>query len=541
VLKYLFDVFRAHEVLSLWSGHHSPLHIAICSENVEVVNLLVSRAVLRRAVLGHAYPLSFLETNDGDGRTPLLFACTLTGENGHSVVRCLVQWERPNGLDAQLSQSRDRHGRTALHLACASHARLEQVTELLQNYDNDVEAQDSTKMRPLHVAVESAASQNGNAANLSIVRFLVTQARADVNAKDGKGCTPLHHACRGPSSHNTDLIRFLVGRGAATESGDTIGRTPLHVATLSDNLCIVAHLIEKEGTTVDLRDNYGNTSLYLACKSGYFAVARYLLNQQANADAENVRMLRPIHIACSNRRYDILRLLVERFDANVNATDKCGRTPLHKACMCNVGSTDPREGAEVVEFLLDNGANADARDEDGMTPLLHAVSLGDVERARSLLSSGASIFCTNTHQNNVLHVARTVDVAKLLIEDSSPSAIARGVAHSLLTSTNSRGETPIEIAHRRFLSAVNTDDRKMDHYILSFTKRQVAFVLPRNHKNNRNERQASDAFTQLNRNLSPLQRLYALRILNLLGRTELVEDLQFHILGFLSPLDLMNG
>ncbi|KAI2500193.1 Transient receptor potential cation channel [Fragilaria crotonensis] len=539
VVEYLLDLFRAIEVVGLCSSE-SLLHVAIRRNVVELVKLLVSRAVR-----GRAYPLTLLGSRDGDGRTPLLFACTLTEDKNVrkrlDIVRYLVKLERPNGLDSQLSQPRDKNGRTALHLACASYQCFELVTELVKNYSDDVEVQDSTNMRPLHVAVSYAASVNGKADSLRIVRFLLTQVGADVNAKDGKGWTPLHYACQAIRSFGAELIRLLVEYGAETESGDKVGRTPLHVATLSGNHNLIAHLVEKVCATVDLRDNEGNTSLHVACTSGNFVVARYLLNQCANADAENVHKQRPIHIACSNLQYEFLRLIVDRYGANVNVADRYRQTPLHKACLSNIGISNAHAGANVVRFLLDKGAGVDVRDKYGKPPLLYAVSSDNIDGARLLISHGANILCKDKFQNNVLHVARSADMAKLLIEDTSTSANARGTAYTLLTSTNSKGETPIETVHRVVLNGgYLSDGLKLLHYFRSFLELQVA-VDPRQQRKNKRKRRRFEACSQLNPNLSAFQLHYVTRMCDLLGRSELAEDLKFHVLGFLSPLDLMNG
>lgn len=130
-------------------------------------------------------------------------------------------------------------------------------------------------------------------------------------------------------------------------------------------------------------------------------------------------------------------------------------------------------------------------------------------------------------------------MARLLLGDNSKSGIARDVAYTLLTSTNSRGDTPISIARRRFFNVDHCDDWYLGRYVLSFVGLQVAVVPPQNHENG--ERHKFEACSQLNPQLSPFQHGYVLRMCNLLERLELPVDLKFQVLGFLSPLDLMNG
>ena len=54
-------------------------------------------------------------------------------------------------------------------------------------------------------------------------------------------------------------------------------------------------------------------------------------------------------------------------------------------------------------MLLQAGADADARDEDGDTPLLYTAYFGHVELARALLGSGVDVSSTNDGGAAVLH------------------------------------------------------------------------------------------------------------------------------------------
>lgn len=62
--------------------------------------------------------------------------------------------------------------------------------------------------------------------------------------------------------------------------------------------------------------------------------------------------------------------------ADVDARDKQGRTPLHDACLKGHDAT--------VKLLLDRGAKVNARDENGATPL-HDAALGGSAKVIALL------------------------------------------------------------------------------------------------------------------------------------------------------------
>ena len=70
-----------------------------------------------------------------------------------------------------------------------------------------------------------------------------------------------------------------------------------------------------------------------------------------------------MHNAVDSDDKEIVELLVNN-GADVNATHNGGGTPLHWAA---------RKGhKQIVELLIANGANVNAQDEDGGTPLFHA-------------------------------------------------------------------------------------------------------------------------------------------------------------------------
>ena len=68
----------------------------------------------------------------------------------------------------------------------------------------------------------------------------------------------------------------------------------------------------------------------------------------------------PLHQAARDNNAAEAKRLIDN-GAEVNAKDKDGVTPLHEAAMANA--------VEVAKVLIDNGADIKAKDKDGWTPL----------------------------------------------------------------------------------------------------------------------------------------------------------------------------
>jgi hypothetical protein len=124
---------------------------------------------------------------------------------------------------------------------------------------------------------------------------------------------------------------------------------------------------------VDLNTKYSNEYPYKAVfnsRSSYqTAILKLLINngQDLNAvDEYGCPLILNVLTEGSGRidKFDLLKLLIEK-KANVNATDKFKNTALHVLCR-KIGVDNDQL---MVQLLIDNGADFNLQNEDGLTPL----------------------------------------------------------------------------------------------------------------------------------------------------------------------------
>lgn len=150
---------------------------------------------------------------------------------------------------------------------------------------------------------------------------------------------------------------------------------------------------------IDKMDKEGLTKLYRASADGQADVVQQLLVQGADvnrksfyAGAKNSEGAKngttALHAVANRGHFHIVKILVEK-GANVNARDINGCTPLWLSCM---------EGyADIVRYLIANGADVDlsngyeSRGYTGSTPLMTASKFGRTDVVRILLDSGALV------------------------------------------------------------------------------------------------------------------------------------------------------
>lgn len=75
------------------------------------------------------------------------------------------------------------------------------------------------------------------------------------------------------------MVKLLLGHGAHVDKLNSDGRTALHIASRCSHLDVARALIES-GSSIDLQDANGSTSLMLASLQGNTAIVELLLNAE---------------------------------------------------------------------------------------------------------------------------------------------------------------------------------------------------------------------------------------------------------------------
>lgn len=112
----------------------------------------------------------------------------------------------------------------------------------------------------------------------------------------------------------------------------------------------------------------------------------------------------PLHFAVENSDCEVVEQLLER-GADVDVQDSGGTTPLHNAAISNA--------SEVAELLLNRGADVNVQDVVGNTPLHNAASNNaSSEAAEVLLDHGVDVNVQNNDGNTPLDLARRGDASE---------------------------------------------------------------------------------------------------------------------------------
>ncbi|PSN30806.1 hypothetical protein C0J52_26673 [Blattella germanica] len=200
---------------------------------------------------------------------------------------------------------------------------------------------------------------------------------ANPNAKNYFGDTPLHFAVQNCLFKVLDCLLELK---CDIDSANTEDETPLLKAIIQGNEEIAIKLL-KLGANPNINDKYGNTLMHYAAEDNLMKVVEFLLELKCNFDCTYIEGEIPL-LKEIRRENEVIAIKLLKLGANPNANDKYGNTPMHYAAEDNL--------MKVVEFLREVKCNFDCTNAEDETPLLIASRWGYEDIAMKLLKHGAN-------------------------------------------------------------------------------------------------------------------------------------------------------
>ena len=302
-----------------------------------------------------------IDSNDVKFQTQFDF---VEGSSSTRVQRILQEYEFESVYSVK------QEGNSILHMI-AMIGDIKSLKMLIKNTPVDINKKNVRGETPL---LWSVWFKNG----YDVAKFLL-ESGADVDTKDHTDLTALHYA----SFHgHFPQVELLIHAGAYTRQKDVQRRTALHFSFLQfPNPKIVRALIQA-GADVNARDFNRKTPLHYAMPKKYIADShnfvesvRILIKAGVNVNARDNYNKTALYYAVPKKPYrhshkalQIVRLLIQAgVDINFMINEDSGDTLLHRA----VKILD----LNMVKFLVESGADLQAQNDRGYSPLDEAYAL----------------------------------------------------------------------------------------------------------------------------------------------------------------------
>ncbi|CAE7752961.1 ANK2 [Symbiodinium sp. CCMP2592] len=265
---------------------------------------------------------------------------------------------------------------------------------------------------------------------------------ANPDTKDGNGQSALRVAT---SYYQWALAKLLLANGASVDNPNIVAAAVSNIEH--------GHGEETAALLLDKAPKYANIALRNAAGICNVKIAKLALAKGAQInEADDLYGEMPLHRAvdaggCSHSsQLSMVKFLLAN-GAQVNATDHDGRTPLHVA----VRHYDP--SISMVKFLLANGAQVNATAHDGRTPLHDAASQSfSVPIAELLLAKGAKADAEDEAGFTPLHYATQnlcAKMVKFLLKVGAP-----------IDARSKNGHTPLHALYYRYWDGSPNEQRE---------------------------------------------------------------------------------
>jgi ankyrin repeat protein len=178
--------------------------------------------------------------------------------------------------------------------------------------------------------------------------------------------------------------------------------------------------------------------LYYTLLFGHTYLAQYLIRTcSRDLGAADLYGRTALHIAAFKSDFDVVQMLVDTAHIAIDCRDNKDCTPLHYA-MHDGDQEFHEDVSRCAELLLERGADIEAQNSRGSTPLHLAASKMSENTVRLLIKNGANINLQNNKAQTALHKASRrghLDIVRLLLDHKADIYLQ-----------DNRGSTPLHLA-----------------------------------------------------------------------------------------------
>ena len=347
------------------------------------------------------------------GRTALWLACSYRQQD--SVILLLEAGSNPNTANGD--------GDTCLHAAITGGCSKKIIHKIIDHGANV----NTTNMRNETVLTLACLYKNEGAINVLL------KANADPNITENTyGDISLHKAVSQECSK--EVLQALIDHGANVNATNKRNETALTLACLFENEGAIILLVNASADPNIAVEAYGYTCLHDAITGDWSKeVLQALIDHGANVNVTNKRNETALQQACLYKNEGAINALLNS-NADPNIADEAyGDTCLHKAVSEDCGK-------EVLQALIDHGANVNAANKRNETALTLAWLYKNEGAINVLLNSNADPnIADEAYGNTCLHNAVSEQCSKEVLQ----ALIDHGAN---VNATNKRTETALQQA-----------------------------------------------------------------------------------------------
>jgi ankyrin repeat protein len=212
-----------------------------------------------------------------------------------------------------------------------------------------------------------------NGCDPSVVQLLL-KSGASVKSRDHNGDSVLHNAGLCTKETFIELINSGADVNAKNKFEETVfGRNFKNLALYGTTYQPPidhnekAQILVEMGANLDVLKNLGWSELHEAIMFNWLEGTLFLLESGANVNlvtSDISLMNTALHLVSCDTNYDLVKSLLD-FGANVNARNEHGDTPLHSLVQDKECAKNP---FQVAKALIEAGADGKAKNKNGKTP-----------------------------------------------------------------------------------------------------------------------------------------------------------------------------